>query len=75
MPMPLDLAFIEGHIKEMRDIEAARVRLEEGTLEICSVCGTQTSLERVRACPTAERCVDCQRQCDKTHVQETAPTL
>jgi DnaK suppressor protein len=52
---------------ELRDIEAARRRLDDGTYGICTDCGADIGFERLHAEPEAARCIDCQRRHEKTY--------
>lgn len=71
----LNLAIIDRHVQEVRDIEAARVRIEEGRFGSCIECGGDIGFERLLAYPTAKRCLGCQRQHEKTYAHEGNPTL
>ena len=52
---------------ELLDIEAARQRLADGSYGLCTDCGAEIGLERLRAEPEAARCIDCQRRHEKTY--------
>ena len=52
---------------ELRDIEAARRRLDDGSYGICTDCGAEIGFERLHAEPEAARCIDCQRRHEKTY--------
>lgn len=56
-----DYAMIRQNMQDMRDIEAARRRLRAGTYGTCVECGEAIGFERLRAFPTAKRCIACQR--------------
>ncbi len=71
----LNLTIIDRHIQEIRDIEAAEARIKDGSFGICIGCGDEISVERLRAYPTAKRCVRCQQQREKTYAHERMPTL
>lgn len=71
----LDAAFIDRHVRELREIEAARGRLADGTYGRCANCGTGIDAARLTAYPTATRCVRCEAQHEKTYVHEGTPTL
>jgi RNA polymerase-binding protein DksA len=49
-----------GH-RELEAIRAALARLESGTYGTCLECGEAIAIERLRAVPTASRCVACAR--------------
>jgi len=71
----LSLALIDRHIQEIRDIEAARARINAGDFGICFDCGEEIGFERLLACPTANRCLVCQHQRERTYAHEGNPTL
>ena len=71
----LNLAIIDRHIQELRDIEAAKARLGERTFGVCIGCGEDIGYERLVAYPTAKRCVICQRQQERTYAHGGTPTL
>jgi RNA polymerase-binding protein DksA len=71
----LNLALIDRHIREIRDIETARTRIKDGRFGICIGCGEEIDFERLLAYPTAKRCFACQRQREKTYAHEGTPTL
>jgi len=71
----LSLALIDRHIHEIREIEAARERMKAGKFGTCDDCGEQISVERLLAYPTAQRCVVCQQQHERTYAHEGMPTL
>jgi DnaK suppressor protein len=53
--------------RELREIEAAQRRLDDGSYGICVDCGAQIGYERLLAEPAAARCVECQRRHEKTY--------
>ena len=71
----LNLAIIDRQVREMRDIEASRLRIAAGGFGICTDCGGDIGFERLLAYPTAKRCFTCQRQHEKTYAHEGNPTL
>jgi DnaK suppressor protein len=62
-------------VGELRAIEAAQKRMDEGTYGVCENCGNDIGFERLKASPTAVRCIACQRQYEKTHASPATPTL
>ena len=66
----LNLASIDQHVEEIRDIEAALMRISEQSYGICEDCGDAIPLKRLNAYPTARRCVVCQEAYERTHVQK-----
>ncbi len=71
----LNLGIIDRHIQEIRDIEAARARLKEGSYGICIDCQSSIDFKRLAAYPTAKRCLECQGQHEKTYVHASTPKL
>jgi RNA polymerase-binding protein DksA len=45
--------------RELSAIRAALARMEAGTYGTCAACGEAIAPDRLRALPTALRCVDC----------------
>lgn len=71
----VNLADIHRRIGEMRDIEAALQRILEQSYGICTDCGADVAVERLRAWPTAKRCHDCQARYERLHQSTRGPTL
>lgn len=71
----LDQADLGRDADELRAIEAARVRLAEGSYGVCVDCGTDIDYPRLRASPAAIRCIECQRRFEKTHAAPTGTKL
>jgi RNA polymerase-binding transcription factor DksA len=63
----LGQAELSRDLAELRDLEAARLRLAGGSYGICTDCGAEIGAERLRANPAAARCVVCQTRYEKTH--------
>ena len=63
----IDQADLSRDDRELREIEAARLRLDDGTCGICADCGAAIDFERLLAEPAARRCVECQRRHEKTY--------
>lgn len=60
-------AEVARDLVEMRAIEAALARMDEGSYGECMQCGTDIPYARLEVQPTAERCIPCQDQYEKTH--------
>jgi RNA polymerase-binding protein DksA len=56
-----NLAVDESIKAELEKINAALSRMESGTYGICSNCQKEVPLERLKAYPQAERCLDCKK--------------
>ena len=63
----LDQAELSRDVVELRELEAARQRLADGTYGICADCGASIGFERLQAEPAAVRCVECQQRHEKTY--------
>lgn len=51
---------------EVRDIAAAEQRIADGRYGLCTDCGDPVSFERLKAYPSAKRCMPCQQRREKT---------
>lgn len=71
----LNLAGIDRHIQEIRDIDAALIRIAEGSYGICIDCEQPIGVERLKAYPTAKRCLKCQEVYERTHLSPGSPSL
>jgi RNA polymerase-binding transcription factor DksA len=58
----LDQGLEEGAQQTLADIEAALLRIDEGTYGTCLVCGGPIGAARLRALPWARLCIDDQRR-------------
>ena len=56
---------IDGHVAEIRELEAARSRLESGVFGICLDCGEAVDRERLKVFPAAARCAICQARLER----------
>jgi RNA polymerase-binding transcription factor DksA len=71
----LDDALIERHLQELREIEAAKRRVAEGSANRCIDCNDDIGYERLLAYPVAVRCIVCQGQHEKTRTHEATPRM
>lgn len=71
----LDQAEMTRDLVELRDLEAARLRLSAGAYGVCSDCGGDIGYERLRVNPAAQRCIACQTRHEKTFAGPGAPKL
>jgi DnaK suppressor protein len=55
-----EMAALQRDIEELRDVEAALVRLQGPGYGLCGDCGGPISLQRLQANPAAKRCASCQ---------------
>jgi RNA polymerase-binding transcription factor DksA len=60
----LEIAEVQRDIVELRELNAARARLEAGTYGACLDCGVEIPVERLEAYPAAIRCTPCQARAE-----------
>ncbi|MDT8426801.1 MAG: TraR/DksA family transcriptional regulator [Methyloprofundus sp.] len=60
--LDINLAVISRHIQEVKDIEAALLKISEGRYGQCSDCDAPIKYLRLEAQPTATRCIKCQAE-------------
>jgi len=71
----LDLAAATRDVTELREVELALGRLASGDYGICANCGGEIEYERLKAYPTAVRCLACQTQHEKVYAGQGTPSL
>jgi DnaK suppressor protein len=64
-----ELAALQRDVEELRAIEETLARLHEPEFGLCIECGADIPYVRLRASPTALRCLACQTQ----HEQAAGP--
>jgi len=67
LSVDLGNAAVTRDMIELRAIEAARGRMNNGSYGECVDCMTEIPYERLEVQPTAERCAPCQEMYEKTH--------
>ncbi|MCZ7566192.1 MAG: TraR/DksA C4-type zinc finger protein [Burkholderiales bacterium] len=55
----------EHAARQLRALDAARVRIADGTFGRCRACGRDIELDRLIAHPAAVRCLACQEGIDR----------
>ena len=60
-----DIALRERSTRQLGAVEAALVRLDDGTFGVCLTCGKPIAEERLEARPWAALCIECQRLEDR----------
>jgi RNA polymerase-binding protein DksA len=58
----LDYSLEENEERLLGAIDAALVRIDDGTFGICSTCGQPIGEERLEALPWTTQCIDCKRK-------------
>jgi len=71
----LNLAAIDLHLNELRDVEDALKRIQEGHYGECVDCHGPIKPERLEATPGARRCIECQALYERTHRHPGTPSL
>src|SRR5688572_26046667 len=71
----LDHADVSRDVAELRSLEAARGRMQEGSYGVCIGCGADIPFARLQAAPSAERCIECQENYEKTHAHARGSSL
>jgi len=71
----LEAAMTDRDMRELRDIDAAQQRMRDGSYGECRDCGGEIDFERLRANPTAVRCIVCQTRHEKSFAHGRTPTL
>lgn len=71
----LNLANIDRHINEIREIDAALIRIAQGYYGDCIDCCAPISEQRLHATPTACRCLGCQQLHEKQYAQPSHASL
>lgn len=71
----LDNAEVARDMRTVRELDAALARIADGSYGTCADCGGEVGLERLRAYPTAIRCIKCQEVHEKTFAHLGEPKL
>lgn len=71
----LDNSALHRAVAELREIDAAFERMDEGSYGQCVDCGLAIDYRRLEASPTARRCLACQDLYERTHANNASPTL
>jgi DnaK suppressor protein len=61
----LDIQTVTRDVAELSEVEAARVRMDDGSYGTCVDCGESIGWPRLNAQPTADRCIACQEKVEK----------
>jgi len=56
------LSIAEGLLETLHEVDAALVRMDDGTFGACETCGSPIGDERLEARPFARQCMDCKRR-------------
>ena len=71
----LDQADTSRDLSELRGLDAAHERIADGSYGTCIDCVGEIAFARLQVNPSAERCIRCQTQYEKTHASPSGSTL
>ncbi len=71
----LNLAMIDMHVEEIREIDQALMRIATGDYGVCVDCQGEIDLERLQVYLTAKRCTPCQKAWEHGHAGQDRSTL
>lgn len=71
----LQLASLDRHTEEIRDIDAALMHIAAGNYGVCIDCEVSIEADRLEAYPTAKRCQPCQAGYENLHFGGETPSL
>jgi DnaK suppressor protein len=75
MNTDLDITEAGRDVEELRDIDGALRRMDDGSYGTCDECGQDIGFPRLEAQPTATRCIQDQEKFEKTFATRATPTL
>jgi DnaK suppressor protein len=70
----LDVAEVSRDASELREVEAALIRVKAGSYGECVDCGNDIPYARLAANPSAARCISCQEKLEASQ-RRGPPTL
>ena len=65
----MEVAMVMRESQELQEIEAALARIGDGSYGSCADCGNDIGLARLRATPSARRCLPCQEKYEQSRGQ------
>ena len=71
----MDVAMVIRESQELQEIEAALARIGDGGYGICTDCENDIDRARLKAYPTATRCLPCQEKYERSHGQARSAGL
>ncbi|MGD9601727.1 MAG: TraR/DksA family transcriptional regulator [Gammaproteobacteria bacterium] len=75
LELATEIAAVERDVQELAALERARERLRAGSYGTCADCGTAIPLARLRAQPSALRCLTCQNAAERASGAHAPPRL
>lgn len=71
----LDLAVVDMHVEEIREIDQSLIRIATGEYGVCVDCEADIDVERQQAYLTAKRCTPCQQAYEHGHAGQDKHSL
>ena len=71
----MDVSMVMRESRVLQAIEAALARIADGSYGMCTACGGEIGRARLKAYPTAERCLPCQEKEERLRGQVHTPRL
>ena len=71
----VNLHTVEQDIRELREVEDALQRMDLDTYGVCEECGAPIGFERLKAYPTARRCLEDQARHERLYAEGKGPSL
>ena len=75
IPDDIDTALVDRQINEMRELEMSMKYLRELEFGDCIDCGNEIGFDRLLAYPSAQRCVHCQSEYERSFPQDSGSSL
>lgn len=75
LPVDLDIAEIDRHVREILRIEGTLRRMAEGRYGYCVYCGNAIAAQWLQTSPTVACCYDCQVRFESEQIGGAPPTL
>ena len=70
-----DPTLFNSHITRIREIESATTRISKNVFGECIDCEQDIPFARLKAFPTAKRCVSCQERHHKSYAYQSSPAM
>jgi len=67
----MEVAMVIRESQELQEIEAALARIGDGSYGSCADCGNDIGQARLRATPSARRCLPCQEKYEQSRARKS----
>ncbi len=71
----VDIAAVDRDVRELREVESALARITRDDFGDCADCGEPIGYPRLKATPSAARCIACQERLERGFAHEGTPTI